>query len=104
MGGKYPSRVENSECWVGFFMVKFRVRLFSSKAIMNPAMEINRAVVFMYHGIVMVCRLVGGMLYDMKNPASMLPNARRLMGLMRLGLFSLIMISGGYRGFVMHTK
>lgn len=61
-------------------------------------------MVFRYHGIVRIEMLVGGMLYEMKNPARILPNAKRLMGLIRSGLFSLIEISGGYRGLVITTK
>lgn len=48
--------------------------------------------------------LVGGILYEIKNPAKMLPNARRLIGLIRSGSFSLIEIRGGKRGFVIVTK
>lgn len=40
----------------------------------------------------------------MKNPAKILPNARRLIGLIRFGLFSLIEIIGGNRGFDITTK
>lgn len=40
----------------------------------------------------------------MRNPAKILPNARRLIGLMRSGLVSLIEIRGGKRGFVIVTK
>lgn len=39
--------------------------------------------------------LVGGMLYEIINPARILPSAKRLMGLIRLGLFSFIIIKGG---------
>lgn len=38
--------------------------------------------------------LVGGMLSEMRKPATILPNVRRLIGLMRLGLFSLMVING----------
>lgn len=38
--------------------------------------------------------LVGGMLREMRKPATILPNARRLIGLMRSGLFSLMVING----------
>lgn len=48
--------------------------------------------------------LVGGIFSEIRKPARMLPNARRLIGLMRFGLFSLIVISGEYRGFVIVTK
>lgn len=80
------------------------MRLFSSKASKNPRIETNSAVVFRYHGIVRIGTLVGGMLCEIKNPARMLPNARRLIGLIKFGLFSLIEIIGGNRGFVMTTK
>lgn len=71
------------------------VRLFSSSAIRNPNTEIIRAVVFKNHGIVRTGMLVGGILYEMTNPAKMLPNARRLIGFMRSGSFSLMEIRGG---------
>ena len=70
------------------------VRLFSSSAIRNPNTEIIRAVVFKNHGIVRTGMLVGGMLYEITNPAKMLPNARRLIGFMRSGSFSLMEIRG----------
>lgn len=38
--------------------------------------------------------LVGGILSEIRKPAMMLPNARRLIGLIRFGLFSLMVISG----------
>lgn len=76
-------------------MEKSRVRLLSSKARMNPRIEINRAVVLRYQGMVRIWMLVGGILYEMRNPAMMLPSARRLMGLVKLGLFSFITIRGG---------
>ena len=41
---------------------RFSVRLLSSRAIRNPKMEIARAVIFRYHGIVRIGMLVGGML------------------------------------------
>lgn len=78
--------------------------MFSSSAIANPIIVIIIAVVFKYHGMVMVWIVIGGILYEIKNPAIMLPNARRLMGFINLGLFSLMMISGGNRGLVIDTK
>lgn len=39
--------------------------------------------------------LVGGILYEMRKPARILPSAKRLIGLVRLGSFSFIVISGG---------
>lgn len=96
--------MENDEYEFFLLMDRFNVRLFSSRASRKPRIEISRAVVFKYHGIVRTWMLVGGVLYVMKNPARMLPNARRLIGLVRSGLFSLIEINGGNRGFVMTTK
>lgn len=45
-----------------------------------------------------------GILYEIIKPAKILPRAKRLMGFMRVGLFSLRRISGEYRGFVMRAK
>lgn len=42
--------------------------------------------------------VVGGMLFEMMNPAKRLPTRRRLMELIKRGLFSLIMIRVGNRG------
>lgn len=80
------------------------MRLFSSRATRSPVIVINRAVIFSCQGMVMVWVLIGGMLWEMIYPAKILPNARRLIGLISLGLFSLIDIIGGYRGFVIVTK
>lgn len=76
-------------------MERLEVKLLSSKAIINPRIETSRAVVFRYQGMVRTWMLVGGMLYEIRNPARMLPRARRLMGLVRLGLFSFMIIRGG---------
>lgn len=79
---------------MGLFVEKFIVRLLSSKAIANPRIEMSRAVVFRYQGIVRIWILVGGMLCEITNPARILPSAKRLIGLIRLGLFSFIIIRG----------
>lgn len=42
--------------------------------------------------------VVGVILLEIKNPAKILPNKRRLMELIRSGLFSLIVIIGLKRG------
>lgn len=84
--------------------VRLLVRLFRSSAIVNPAMVTISAIVFKYHGMVITWIVVGGMLYEMKNPARMLPRARRLIGLISSGLLSLIMIVGGKRGLDISTK
>lgn len=47
---------------------------------------------------------MGGILYEMKNPARMLPSASRLIGLISNGLFSLIVIVEGKRGLDISTK
>lgn len=39
---------------MGLFVEKFMVRLLSSKAIANPRIEMSRAVVFRYQGIVRI--------------------------------------------------
>lgn len=76
------------------FIEKFRVILLSSRAMTKPRIEISRAVVLRYQGIVSIGMLVGGMLSEMRKPAKMLPSASRLMGLIRSGLLSSMVISG----------
>lgn len=49
-------------------------------------------------GIVICGIVVGVMLFEIKNPAKMLPTRRRLIGLISRGLFSLIRMSVGNRG------
>lgn len=53
-------------------------------------MVMARAVSFRWQGMVICGMVVGGMLWEIKYPAKMLPIKRRLMELMRWGLFSLI--------------
>lgn len=48
--------------------------------------------------------MVGGKLSEIMKPAKILPSAKRLMGLISLGLFSFMMIRGGNRGLVIVTK
>lgn len=102
--GKYPNEVENEEVGEGFVGVRLLVRLFRSNAITNPVMVTMSAVVFRYQGIVIIWMVVGGMLYEMKNPAMILPSASRLIGLISNGLFSFIMIVEGKRGLDIRTK
>lgn len=104
VSGKNPRDVENMAACEGLSSVRFEVRLFSSSAMANPIIVTRMAVVFRYHGMVMTWIVVGGMLYEMKNPARILPRAKRLMGFINLGLFSLIIIRGGNRGLVIDTK
>lgn len=79
---------------VVLFIEKFRVKLLSSKAMAKPRIEMDKAVIFMYQGIVRIWMLVGGMFSEMRNPARILPSASRLIGLIRFGLFSFIVIRG----------
>lgn len=78
----------------GVFIENFEVRLLSSRAIAKPRIEISKAVSLIYQGIVRTGMFVGGILSEIRKPAKILPNASRLMGLMRSGLLSSIMISG----------
>lgn len=71
------------------------MKLFSSRAIANPKIEMSRAIVFRYQGIVRIWVWVGGMFCEIRKPARMLPSAKRLIGLIRFGLFSFMMIRGG---------
>lgn len=91
---KYPSDVENKFVSVDVFDFRLYVRLFSSKAIVNPIRVTKIAVVFKYQGIVITWIDVVGMLYVMINPANILPMAKRLMGFISLGLFSFSVIRG----------
>lgn len=88
----------------GFVGVRLLVRLFRSNAIANPAIVTISAIVFRYHGIVITWMVVGGILYEMKNPAIMLPSANRLTGFISRGLFSLMIIVEGKRGLDIRTK
>lgn len=96
--------MENDDGGVGLFNTRFEVRLLSSSAIINPETVTIIAVVFRYHGMVIIWVVVGGMLWEMKKPAKILPNANRLIGFINFGSFSLIIIVGGNRGLVIETK
>lgn len=80
------------------------VKLLSSNAIIRPRVVIIKARNLMYQGSVRIGILSGGRLKNITNPAIMLPSAKRLIGLIRFGLFSLIVISGGNRGLVIIAK
>lgn len=60
----------------------------------NPRIVTNKAVILIYQGIVRTGMLVGGILSEIRKPAKMLPRARRLIGLMRFGMFSFMVING----------
>lgn len=48
--------------------------------------------------------VIGGMLWEMKKPAKILPISRCLMGLINRGLFSLIRMRVGKRGLPIRAK
>lgn len=58
-------------------------------------MVTNRAVIFIYKGMVIWGILFGETRLVMRKPAKMLPRARRLIELVSEGLFSLMMIRVG---------
>lgn len=63
---------------------------FSSMDSRMPIVVTIRADSFVIGGIVMVIMVVGGMFMIRINPAKMLPRAKRMIGLIRFGLFSLM--------------
>lgn len=72
--------------------------LLTSRAKIKPRIVTVRAIIFKWGGMVIWGTVVGGMLLEMINPAKRLPISRRLMELIRKGLFSLIIIRVGNRG------
>lgn len=64
-------------------------------AIEKPKMVTNKAVIFIYKGIVIWGILFGVIRLEIRKPAKILPSARRLMELINDGLFSLIIIRAG---------
>lgn len=76
----------------------------SSVARIRPAIETSRAANFDSGGRVIIGVFSGEMLEVIISPAVMLPQASRLTGLIRLGLFSLIGDSVLKRGWPMDTK
>lgn len=69
-----------------------------SNARIKPRVVTVRAVSFRYRGIVIRGVVVGGMLLVRMKPVKMLPISKRLMGLIKEGLFSLTVMRGGKRG------
>lgn len=65
---------------------------------------IVRADIFRWLGMVIWLMLVGGIVFEIRNPAKMLPTARRLIELTNIGLFSLIDGEKLYRGVARRTK
>lgn len=76
----------------------------SSRAISRPRRVINRAVNLRRGGMVIIGVFKGVMLEVMRRPARMLPPARRLIGLVVVGLFSLMGCNVLNRGWPMGTK
>lgn len=76
----------------------------SSSAVKKPRRVTIRAASFRGVGMVMGGVLRGRVFEVMKRPAAMLPQAKRLMGLMMAGLFSLIGGRGLKRGWPIETK
>lgn len=102
--GKYPRRFENLRWLEGVLNFKFCVARLSSRATVKPSRVTNMAVVFRYIGIV-ICGIVWGvMLFEIRNPAKMLPTKSRLIGLISVGLFSLMGVSDGKRGWPSRAK
>lgn len=80
------------------------VRLASSSAIRRPVIVTSRAASFRRGGIVITGVLGRIMLAVINRPATMLPQASRLIGLITAGSFSLIGDSVLNRGWPMVTK
>ena len=76
----------------------------SSMAVSRPRIVTPRAASLRIMGMVMTGVLCGKKFEVMINPAMMLPQASRLIGLMTDGLFSLIGDSGRNRGVPIETK
>lgn len=91
MAGKNPSMLE--KWWginLGVVLNCLLVRLASSRAISNPPIVTARAASLSEGCMVMTGVFIGRMLVVRRRPAIMLPQARRLIGLITAGLFSLI--------------
>lgn len=103
--GKYPSAFEkwcviNVGCGLNCLLVSDA----SSKARSRPRMVTVKAAIFRGVGIVITWVFRGRMLEVISSPAMMLPQARRLIGLITVGLFSLIGGRGLNRGWPIDTK
>jgi len=76
----------------------------SSNAVKRPKMVTTRAESFRRGGIVITGVFRGRKLVVNRRPARILPQARRLIGLITIGLFSLIGERGRNRGCPIDTK
>lgn len=82
-----------------FDFIRLLVRELSSIPIISPIVVTIRAICFMNVGMVMVMEDEGGIVVVSINPAKIVPSASRIIGLIRLGLFSLrgnIVMNRGY--------
>lgn len=77
--------------------------MLSSRAKIKPVRVISRAVSFKYVGMVICGVVIGGKFSEIKNPAKILPISRRLIGLIKRGLFSLIEVKELNRGCPSNT-
>lgn len=73
-------------------------------AVRTPRRVTVRAASFRRGGMDITGVFIGRTLDVIRRPAMMLPQASRLMGLITVGLFSLMGESGVNRGFPMETK
>lgn len=105
IAGKNPSMLE--KWWVGRLGVILNcllVKEASSRAINTPIIVTVRAANLRMGGIDIMGVFRGVIWEVIKRPAMMLPQAKRSMGLITAGLFSLIGESGLNRGYPMDTK
>lgn len=99
VAGKNPSILE--KLWrerAGVTLNCFEVREASSRATKRPIIVTIKALSFRRGGMVITGVLEGRKFEVMIRPATMLPHARRLIGLITEGLFSLIGDRAGKRG------
>jgi hypothetical protein len=68
--------------------------LLSSIAIVNPRIVTPKAVSFKYRGMVRIGVFMGVILFEIINPAKMLPTSNHLMEFKNCGLFSLMLMYG----------
>ncbi|OBR43053.1 hypothetical protein A9196_17425 [Aeromonas dhakensis] len=96
-GLKYPREVEKFERGVCFVRISVWAIFEISRARAIPKAVTIRAVILMERGMVIGGVFVGVMNEVMRNPAMMLPSARRVMGAVTAGLFSFIGVRAGIR-------
>lgn len=105
MEGKKPSMLE--KWWgvsIGVGLNCLLVRDASSSAITRPQIVTIRAANFSRGGIDIIGVFSGVMFEVIRRPATMLPHANRLIGLITIGLFSLMGEKALNRGWPMDTK